>query len=246
MTARRREEPPHDLDVERALLGAMVLSPAALTDALACGITAGDFYAPKHQFIFGAITSLAADGAPVDIVTVADHLRRLDLLDNAGGADYLLDLQAAVPAVGNAPRYVRRVQETAQLRRVITVATNVIDDAYSEPADIGVLLVDAQDRFQAIAATNGANPFRDRLVRGTDAAVAVMPPRALVDGLLFTPSVAVPHGAPKTGKSVVALDLALHVAAGRPFWYGRASLVAACFTSLAKVSEVCRSASRPG
>jgi hypothetical protein len=147
------------------------------------------------------------------------HVLKLAVDDDGAS----IEVDAAVNELTPVGASVDVVTVADELRRVITVANKLMDDAYGEPSNVRALLADIRARFQAIAATNGAvNPFSERLVRGTDAAVALVPPRSLVDGLLFTPSVAVLYGAPKSGKSVLALDLALHVAACRPFWHGRA------------------------
>ena len=74
-------------------------------------LNASDFYKPAHRHVFESIRSLAAVGEPVDAVTVADELRRDDLLDAVGGSNLLVDLQAATPAISNAARYGRIVQE---------------------------------------------------------------------------------------------------------------------------------------
>ena len=73
-------------------------------------LNASDFYKPAHRHVFESIRSLAAVGEPVDAVTVADELRRNDLLDAVGGSNLLVDLQAATPAISNAPHYGRIVR----------------------------------------------------------------------------------------------------------------------------------------
>ena len=71
--------PPHDLQAEESLLGAMMLEAEAI--ATAAGVLrADDFYKPAHSHIFDAIHALYASGQPVDPVTVADELRRNGLL----------------------------------------------------------------------------------------------------------------------------------------------------------------------
>src|SRR5688572_17517301 len=76
--------PPHDLQAEESLLGAMMLSPVAIGEA-AGKVTATDFYKPAHGHVYDAIHTLYATGQPVDAVTVADELRRAALLDGVGG-----------------------------------------------------------------------------------------------------------------------------------------------------------------
>ena len=85
--------PPHNLEAEESLLGAMLLS----RDAIAAGVercTAEDFYKPAHSHVFDAVVSLYAKGEPADPVTVADELRRTGMLDSVGDPSSLISLQA--------------------------------------------------------------------------------------------------------------------------------------------------------
>ena len=85
--------PPHNLDAEASLLGAMLLSREAVGVAVERGVHPDEFYKPAHRHIFDAIRSLNTSGEPVDPITVADELRRHQLLEGIGGLDELLALQ---------------------------------------------------------------------------------------------------------------------------------------------------------
>src|SRR5579884_76948 len=115
--ARRRSRPPggartppHDLQAEESLLGAMLLSRDAIATAVEHCVT-DDFYKPAHGHVFDAICSLYSHGEPVDPVTVADELRRAGLLEAVGGPALLITLQAATPATSSAGRYGRIVSD---------------------------------------------------------------------------------------------------------------------------------------
>jgi hypothetical protein len=109
--------PPHNLEAEESLLGAMLLSPEAVESA--SGVEPGDFWAPAHGVIFAAITALAGKGEPCDPVTVADELRHQGTIELAGGAAALISLQGNTPAIGSAARYAHIVKEHAHARRLI-------------------------------------------------------------------------------------------------------------------------------
>jgi replicative DNA helicase len=128
--------PPHNLTAEESLLGALLLSKDAITVVAELHVGASDFYKPAHQHVFEAIRVLASVGEPVDAVTVAEELRRANLLDAVGGAGLLVDLQATTPAISNAARYARIVQDTAMLRRLITVAGEIAEIGYDLPDDV--------------------------------------------------------------------------------------------------------------
>jgi replicative DNA helicase len=127
--------PPHDLQAEESLLGAMMLSSTAIADAAGM-ITASDFYKPAHGNVYDAVHTLYASGQPVDSVTVADELRRAGLLDALGGPAVLAQIMASTPATTNAARYARIVQEHALLRRLIGVAGEIAELGYSMPEDV--------------------------------------------------------------------------------------------------------------
>jgi replicative DNA helicase len=132
--------PPHNLEAEESLLGAMLLSRDAITAGLECRVEQGDFYKPAHGHVFDAIFSLYGQGEPVDPVTVAEELRRAGLLDALGGKPTLLRIQAATPASANAGHYAQIVSELALLRRLIAVAGEIAELGYDQPDDVTATL----------------------------------------------------------------------------------------------------------
>jgi replicative DNA helicase len=158
--------PPHNLDAEESLLGAMLLSRDAIVAATEVGVSADDFYKPAHGHVFDAITSLYGAGEPSDPVTVAEELRRANLLDAIGGPAILLSLQASTPATSNAARYARIINEHALLRRLIGVASEIAEIGYSVPDDVAAAL----DRSEAMVfdvaqrrVTDTMSPIKDLL-----------------------------------------------------------------------------------
>ena len=77
--------PPHNVEAEASLLGALLLSPDAIASVAELGVGPDDFYKPAHQFIFDAVRTLVSSGEPADAVTVADELRRAGVLEDIGG-----------------------------------------------------------------------------------------------------------------------------------------------------------------
>src|SRR3954454_7248132 len=143
--------PPHNLSAEESLLGALLLSRDAVGVVAEMGLSVNDFYKPAHQYVYDAIRGLNATGNPVDAVTVADELRRAGLLDEIGGAELLLTLQNATPAISNATRYAKIVQDTAVLRRLIGVAGEIAEIGYNEPDDVAKALDEAETKVFEIA-----------------------------------------------------------------------------------------------
>jgi replicative DNA helicase len=134
-TARRRNSggriPPHSLEAEESLLGAMMLSREAITAAIEAHLEPADFYKPAHGAIYESAFALHSRGEPVDPVTVAEELRRASQLDQLGGRTTLLRIQASTPASANAAHYAQIVSELAMLRRLIETAGEIQEMAYA-------------------------------------------------------------------------------------------------------------------
>ena len=132
--------PPHNLEAEESLLGAMLLSRDAISVATAARVESSDFHKPAHAHVYEAVISLYGQGEPVDPVTVAEELRRAELLDAMGGRQTLLRLQAATPASANATHYAKIVSELALLRRLIAVAGEIAEMGYDDAGEVAETL----------------------------------------------------------------------------------------------------------
>ncbi|HSO96089.1 MAG TPA: replicative DNA helicase [Acidimicrobiia bacterium] len=157
--------PPHNLEAEESLLGAMLLSRDAITAAVETGVEASDFYKPAHTHLFDAVMSLYGQGEPVDPVTVAEELRRADLLDSLGGRATLLQLQAATPASANATHYAKIVNELALLRRLIGVAGDIAEMGYDDSQEV----VETLDRAEALVFEVAERRVSESMVKVSDA-----------------------------------------------------------------------------
>jgi replicative DNA helicase len=116
--------PPQSLEAEESVLGAMMLSPGAI-GAVSEILDAGDFYRESHAKIYRAALALYAKGEPVDAITLVDELEERGELEGAGGKDRIHELAALVPATANAAHYARIVHETATLRGLIRVGSEI-------------------------------------------------------------------------------------------------------------------------
>ena len=127
--------PPHSLDAEESLLGAMLLSDQAISACTGL-VSIDDFYRPAHRHIFDAINTLYSKGEGVDPVTVAAELSNAGVLDAIGGPATLISLQTRTPAITNALHYAKIVEEKALLRRLISTANEVAELGYSPLDDM--------------------------------------------------------------------------------------------------------------
>ena len=219
--------PPHNLQAEESLLGAMLLSKEAVSIASET-LTADNFYKPAHAHIFDAISSLAAIGEPADPVTVAEELSRAGLLEAAGGPATLVTLQASTPAVSNAARYARIIEEHALLRRLIGVAGEIAEMSYGLPDDVTKTVDQAEsmvfevaqrrntDSLMSLSDLLGANLDHLEDVVGRGQSITGMPTGFLdLDELLsgLQPNALYVVGArPSMGKTALALGMASNAA----------------------------------
>jgi replicative DNA helicase len=128
--------PPQSLEGEQAVLGSMLIERAAIEKAAEI-LRPEDFYRDAHRVIFEAILSLVDRDEPVDLLTVREQLQLQDVLENIGGATYLLQLTNAVPSAANVEYYSQIVEERAILRRLIDASNQISALAHGEYEDIG-------------------------------------------------------------------------------------------------------------
>ena len=160
--------PPHSVEAEQAVLGGLLLDPAAWEN-VADVVTQQDFYRPDHQLIFDAIGALAGAGKPCDVVTVSQHLESTGKLESAGGLAYLGSVARDTPTAANVRAYAEIVRERSLLRQLIRAGTDIAAEVYNNKGESARDLVDrAEQRVFDIAEGSfrkreGAVPVRQLL-----------------------------------------------------------------------------------
>jgi replicative DNA helicase len=132
--ARQLQVPPHSIEAEESVLGAVLLSADAANIALE-RLKAEDFYRPSHQQVFEAVQVLFDGNEPIDAVTVSEALRREGTLERVGGVGFLTRLMDTVPTTSNVDYYAGIVEEHALRRRLMKVGGTIggIATEMSEP-----------------------------------------------------------------------------------------------------------------
>lgn len=141
--------PPHNEDAERSMLGAILLDNRVL-DEMMSQVDVEDFYREQHRHIYRAMTDLHRREEPVDVITLADHLQADDRLEASGGASYLARLSNAVPSAANVGQYAQIVRRKSALRRFISTADALVNDAYGDVADVEEFMDDVERKLFAI------------------------------------------------------------------------------------------------
>ncbi|MDE0600325.1 MAG: replicative DNA helicase [bacterium] len=118
--------PPHSREAEESVLGAILLSRDATNKVMEV-LDTDDFYEPINGLVFEAARRLYNESRAIDVLTLAEELRRTDALERIGGHERLADLSQSVPNVAHADRYAAIVEEHSQRRRLIEVSQRVTD-----------------------------------------------------------------------------------------------------------------------
>lgn len=138
--------PPHSIEAEQSVLGAILLSDRSLYAlVIEEGLKSTDFYRRRHELVYEAMLDLYAESEPIDVLTVAEQMRAKNTLEEAGGASAVDELAGSVPAAGNARHYARIVREHSLMRRLLS-ATYEIQASVAENAGLARDLVERAER----------------------------------------------------------------------------------------------------
>jgi replicative DNA helicase len=123
---------PNDLNAEQAILASMLMSPDASEIGLAL-LQPDDFYRTGHRAIFLCMQVVHESGAPIDLITVNAELRARELLEEAGGPEYLVAIMQQVPTIDHVERYARIVKEQTRRREFINFGREIERYAFENP-----------------------------------------------------------------------------------------------------------------
>jgi hypothetical protein len=209
--------PPHAVEAEQAVLGALIADKTAL-QVVADVLSPADFFRREHLVIYAAIRAIAARNEPVDVVTLFEELDGEPL--DYGGLQYLNALASSMTSAANVRRYAELVRDRALLRRLIAAADEAATAAFTGKAGSAPQIIEtALARMREVANEapgNSTLPLLDCAQLEQQAASV----QWLVKGVVQLDAVGVLFGTSGTFKSYLAIDLALHVAHGLK-WLGR-------------------------
>ncbi|MFB4168784.1 replicative DNA helicase [Virgibacillus sp. JSM 102003] len=151
--------PPHNIEAEQAVIGAVFLEPDALSAASEL-LMPDDFYRASHQRIFEAMLKLLDRGEPIDLVTVTTSLSNEKKLDEVGGVAYLSDLAGSVPTAANILYYSKIVEEKALLRRLIRTATDIVSSGFATEDEVEDILNEAEKNILEVSGKKNTGAFK--------------------------------------------------------------------------------------
>ena len=148
-TSRQLRVPPHNIEAEQALLGAIMLKPETMHDVSA-DIRPESFYADKHREIYSAIFETFIKGDPIDLLSVSTRLKNNGQLERVGGAAYLTELIENVPAASNALYYSTQVHNKSMLRGLIHAGDDIAELGFGNPDNIDATLDQAEKKVYEV------------------------------------------------------------------------------------------------
>ncbi|QIX60143.1 replicative DNA helicase [Hymenobacter sp. BT18] len=152
--------PPQALELEAAVLGALMLEKDALTTVIDL-LKPQSFYKDGHQRIFKAILNLFDKSEPIDILTVTHELREMGELEAAGGAHYVANLTFKVNSAANIEYHARIITENSIKRELIRIASDIQRDAFEDTTDVFNLLDSTEQSLFEVSESNIRKNFDD-------------------------------------------------------------------------------------
>lgn len=217
--------PPHNLDAERGVIGALLLDPL-LCDDIVPLVNADDFYSDANRRIFKHLMEMRNDGSGIDLLLLVDRLQKSEEFEAVGGEVYLGELMHSPPIAAHAEYYARIVKDKAVLRRLIHAGSGIVQEAFAPDTTTKDLLNKAAQQMFELCETQTTNQI-------TDLHTAMMEATAYVDIKMRGETDGIPTGftdldnmldgmhpneliilaaRPSMGKTAFATNIAEHVA----------------------------------
>jgi replicative DNA helicase len=226
---------PHNHEAEMAVLGCVLLDPAAALDVMLLRLPAAEyFHRAEHQVIYQVVRTLVEEEGRgrLDLITLADALARSGRLEAAGGRAYLAQVSNSVATPANVEQYADIVQQNAVLRRLIETCQRTTDRCFQPVDDVHLLLDDIEREILEVTAVHDttrlyllrdlmmpAVAYLEKLQKGDQEALGLSTGFEGIDRLitgLRPGEVTVIAARPAIGKTALALNMAANIALGRP------------------------------
>ncbi|MCQ2576327.1 MAG: replicative DNA helicase [Treponema sp.] len=145
--------PPHNIEAEQAVLGALLLNWGAMSDVIS-NLRPERFYSPQHQVIYGALQALFAKNVQGDTLSLINELTLEGNLEKAGGAAYIASLTDTVPSAANIDYYSDMVLDRSTRRDLIKITQEIKADSFDLGHDSATLLAEAEKKIFALNERN--------------------------------------------------------------------------------------------
>ncbi len=179
--------PPQAVELEEAVLGALMLEKDALTNVIDI-LKVESFYKDSHKVIFQAILDLFTESQPIDLLTVTSQLRRNGALEIAGGAFYVTELTSKVASAANIEYHARIITEQSIKRELIKISGEIQKEAFEDTTDVFELLDKMEQSLFEISEKNIRKNYSDMRSIMREAIIELEARKNQKDGLTGVPS----------------------------------------------------------
>lgn len=223
----KEKVPPHNMEAELAVLGAILLNPDAVLTAMRY-LRPDDFYSNPNKNVYAAISSLFEKGQKADLITLSDEMRSLNSLDISGGSAYIAKLTDAVPSSANLEYYAKIVRDCSVRRRILQLSISTRQKVFDDSQDVMQLLDEIEESIFKVSDDKDAISYKpiqevlpEVMHKIEELAKSKNPYTGLPTGFTelddmtsgFHPSELIIIGArPSVGKTAFALNIATHMA----------------------------------
>jgi len=222
--------PPHNLDAEQCVLGAILVDNEAMPLVLE-SITGEDFYRSAHQKIFATMVHLYQANEPIDLITLTNRLNRNGGVQSVGGAAYVASLVDVPLTLGNVEHYVKILKDKSVLRALIAATVSAMNNCYQDALESDEILGQAEEAIFRISDSRmniAAVPISKVLQGNIEVIEEQFNRGGFVSGLPsgfkdldnlttgFKPQeLIIIAGRPGMGKTAFALNMASHIASAQ-------------------------------
>ncbi|MEE0685585.1 MAG: DnaB-like helicase N-terminal domain-containing protein, partial [Lachnospiraceae bacterium] len=218
---------PHSIDAEKSVIGSMLMDQEAITAASEILIK-DDFYGKQYGILYDAMVQLYKVGKPVDLVTLQNKLKEMDVPPELSSVDFLRDILSQVFTSANIKHYANIVKQKAMARNLIKTTENIANTCYLEKSPLEDILTKAEkDIFKIVQSQGGGEfvPIRQVVINTLEKIEAAAKNKGSVTGVptgftdldyqtagLQPSDLILVAARPSMGKTAFVLNMAEHMA----------------------------------
>lgn len=219
--------PPHSIEAEQSVVGAMLMDRDAITTAseIICG---DDFYQTAYGVIFDSVVELFNEGKPVDLITLQNRLKEKDVPEEISSLEFVRDLLAAVPTSANVKYYAEIVAEKSTLRKMIKMNEEIANACYLAKEPVEAIMEQTEKKvFELVQNRNNGDfvPIKQVVLNALEKIEKSSKSKGTVTGIptgfidldyktsgLQPSDLILVAARPSMGKTAFVLNIAQHVA----------------------------------
>jgi replicative DNA helicase len=219
--------PPQNIEAEQSLLGGLLVDAESM-NKVADIVGSADFYRDSHSKIFALMADLYERNDAIDMITISSLARDRGILEGIGGVTYLNTLVDLMPSSANIAHYAKMVKEKSLLRRLMNVATEIIEKGFDADANVDGYIDEAEKMIFQVAENKfkpAFFPIKDFVMENVKTIERLYDKKQTVTGIatgfaeldkltsgLQNSDLIVVAGRPSMGKTAFAMNIAQHAA----------------------------------